>query len=162
GTRANSTTGRSSRHTCPGCRHLMPRFTIRADRPVPGRVGTVAGAVVTIIGGDRGLRRPRGRRMIYRVLGRTGIRISALSFGAGRVSGLMTDADADARRATVARAIEVGVNWFDTAPGYGQGRSEANLGQALAEVRAVDKVHLATKVRLPADALGRIGEYVCR
>jgi L-galactose dehydrogenase/L-glyceraldehyde 3-phosphate reductase len=52
------------------------------------------------------------------------------------------------------------VNWFDTAPGYGQGKSEANLGRVLAELGAAEQVHVATKVRVPPDAFGRVGEYV--
>ena len=55
--------------------------------------------------------------MIVRTLGRTGLRVSAVSFGAGPVSGLMTGTDADLQHATVARAIERGINWFDTAAG---------------------------------------------
>jgi aryl-alcohol dehydrogenase-like predicted oxidoreductase len=72
----------------------------------------------------------------------------------------MTGTDADAQRATVARAIEAGVNWFDTAPGYGQGRSEGNLGRVLAELGAAERVHVATKVRVPPEGLDRIGECV--
>lgn len=97
--------------------------------------------------------------MIYRTLGRTGLRVSAIAFGAGPVSGLMTGSDSDAQLATVAKAIEVGINWFDTAPGYGQGQSEANLGRVLAELRAKE-IHLATKVRVPPDAIDSAAEYV--
>lgn len=89
--------------------------------------------------------------MQYHILGRTGLRVSVVAFGAGPVSGLMTGADADAQRATVAAAVAAGVNWFDTAPGYGQGQSEANLGRVLAELGAGDSVHVATKVRVPLD-----------
>jgi aryl-alcohol dehydrogenase-like predicted oxidoreductase len=98
--------------------------------------------------------------MNYRELGRTGIRVSVVSFGAGPVSGLMTGADEDAQHAAVARAIQAGINWFDTAPGYGQGQSEANLGRVLEELRAT--VHLATKVRVPPDALADISGFVRR
>ena len=100
--------------------------------------------------------------MIYRTLGRTGVRVSAVAFGAGPVSGLMTGTDHAAQRATVGRALAAGVNWFDTAPGYGQGQSEASLGRALAELGAGAGVHIATKVRVPPDALGHIGDYVRR
>jgi aryl-alcohol dehydrogenase-like predicted oxidoreductase len=97
--------------------------------------------------------------VIHRTLGRTGIRVSAISFGAGPVSGLMTGDDRDAQLGTVARAIAVGINWFDTAAGYGDGRSETNLGRVLAELRA-DQVHIATKVRIPPEALDSIEVYV--
>jgi aryl-alcohol dehydrogenase-like predicted oxidoreductase len=97
--------------------------------------------------------------VIDRTLGRTGIRVSAISFGAGPVSGLMTGDDRDAQLATVARAIAIGINWFDTAAGYGDGRSETNLGRVLAELRA-DQVNVATKVRIPPEALDNIEDYV--
>lgn len=54
---------------------------------------------------------------------------------------------------TLARALELGIDWFDTAAGYGQGTSERNLGAALRRLDAVDRVDLATKVRLEHDDL---------
>ncbi len=98
--------------------------------------------------------------MNRRVLGRTGVAVSAVAFGAGPVSGLMTGDDAALQRATVARAIECGVSWFDTAAGYGDGRSEANLGRVLAELGA--DVHVATKVRVPLDRLDDPAEAVAQ
>jgi aryl-alcohol dehydrogenase-like predicted oxidoreductase len=99
--------------------------------------------------------------VIQRTLGRTGIRVSAIAFGAGPVSGLMTGSDAVAQRDTVARAIELGINWFDTAAGYGEGRSEENLGRVLAELPA-ENVHVATKVRVPLDSPERICNAIRR
>jgi len=89
--------------------------------------------------------------MRYRTLGRTGLRVSAVAFGAGPVSGLMTGDDRAAQTAALRRAVELGINWIDTAPGYGQGRSESNLGRNLAEINARESVHVATKVRLTPD-----------
>lgn len=90
--------------------------------------------------------------MEYRPLGQTGVRLSAVSFGAGPVPALMTGPDADRQLETVHAALQAGINGFDTAAGYGQGRSEAGLGAALAGLGASRDVHLATKVRLqPAD-----------
>lgn len=87
--------------------------------------------------------------MKYRTLGATGLTVSEVSFGAGPVSGLLTDGNYDERRAVVSRAIELGVNWFDTAAGYGAGKSEANLGEALAILESTSRpIHIATKVRL--------------
>lgn len=98
--------------------------------------------------------------MNYRPLGGTGIRISEVSFGAGPVPALLTrDKDAETQAATVRRAIESGINWFDTAATYGDGRSESSLGAALAELRAGD-VHIATKVRLSPDKLDDISSCV--
>jgi aryl-alcohol dehydrogenase-like predicted oxidoreductase len=97
-----------------------------------------------------------------RVLGRTGLRVSVVAFGAGPVSGLMTGDDAALQQATVARAIALGVNWFDTAAGYGDGRSEANLGRVLTELGVADRVNVATKVRIPADQLDDPAEAIAR
>jgi aryl-alcohol dehydrogenase-like predicted oxidoreductase len=100
--------------------------------------------------------------MIYRTLGRTGIRVSAVAFGAGPVSGLMTGTDHAAQLATVQRAIDAGINWFDTAPGYGSGESEGHLGRVLAELGVGGRIHVATKVRVPPEALDHSDEYVER
>jgi aryl-alcohol dehydrogenase-like predicted oxidoreductase len=73
--------------------------------------------------------------MLYRPLGKTGINVSVVSFGAGPVSALMTSAEKrDEQRRVVRRAIELGINWFDTAATYGEGRSEESLGRVLGEV----------------------------
>ncbi len=100
--------------------------------------------------------------MQYRTLGRTGIKVSAISFGAGPVSGLMTGSDATAQHDVVASAIEAGINWFDTAPGYGAGSSEANLGRALSEIKPAKTIHIATKVRIPLGSTEPIGDFVRR
>ena len=90
--------------------------------------------------------------MLYRPLGKTGIEISAISFGAGPVSSLMVGDDADRQRHVIEAALNRGVNWFDTAATYGAGQSERNLGRVLTELRAASRVYVATKVRLmPAD-----------
>src|SRR4029078_6796728 len=89
-------------------------------------------------------RRAGEAEMEYRTLGRTGLRVSAVAFGAGPVSGLMTGDDHAAQRATVERAVTRGVNWIDTAPGYGQGKSEANLGRVLADFDAEEDLYVAT------------------
>ena len=57
--------------------------------------------------------------MEMRVFGRTGMRLSVLGFGCGAVGGLMVRGDALEQERTVARAIAVGVNYFDTAVQYG-------------------------------------------
>jgi aryl-alcohol dehydrogenase-like predicted oxidoreductase len=101
--------------------------------------------------------------MEYRVLGQTRLQVSAIGFGAGPVAGLMTDADAVAAQlATVQAALDAGVNWLDTAPGYGDGASEQQLGRTLAELGARDRVHVATKVRLLPEELGDIPGAVRR
>lgn len=97
----------------------------------------------------------------YRLLGNTGIQVSVVSFGAGPVAGLMTSPERrEDQLRTIARATELGVNWFDTAATYGEGRSEECLGRALAELNLAGKVHIATKVRLPPDRLHDIPAYI--
>ena len=86
--------------------------------------------------------------MRFRQLGKTGISISTIAFGAGPVSGLLTSTDRARQRAVLSRAISLGVNWIDTAATYGNGQSEASLGEALAELDSERAIHLATKVRV--------------
>lgn len=86
--------------------------------------------------------------MKLRPLGNTGLSVSEVSFGAGPVSGLMTGDSFERQRVVVARAVELGVNWFDTAAGYGAGRSEENLGRVLESLAPPQPLHVATKVRL--------------
>lgn len=95
-----------------------------------------------------------------RPLGLAGLRISEISFGAGPVAALMTNNGRDAQRKAIQRALEVGINWFDTAATYGDGQSELNLAVALRELGAADKVHIATKVRLTEPQLENVGEAV--
>ncbi len=87
-------------------------------------------------------------RIEARDLGKTGLRVSALGFGCGNVGGLMIRGSVAERERAVARAVELGVNYFDTAPSYGDGQSELNLGTALKAVRA--PVYVGTKFRLDA------------
>jgi aryl-alcohol dehydrogenase-like predicted oxidoreductase len=93
-----------------------------------------------------------------RPLGRTGLRVSALGFGCGAIGGLFVRGDAAMQRQALEEAIAAGVTYFDTAPSYGDGKSEENLGRALAETRA--GVVVGTKVRLDqgdlADVSGSI------
>jgi aryl-alcohol dehydrogenase-like predicted oxidoreductase len=54
--------------------------------------------------------------MEYRDLGRTGLRVSMLGFGCGNVGGLIIRGAHQDRVRAVARAMEAGINYFDTAP----------------------------------------------
>ena len=99
--------------------------------------------------------------MEMRVFGRSGMQISLLGFGCGAVGGLMVrGAPADQERA-IARALEAGVNYFDTAVQYGDGESEKNLGRALQKLKPANAI-VGTKVRLPSADLGRIGDTVAK
>lgn len=91
-----------------------------------------------------------------RTLGSTDIAVSAVAFGAGPVSQLLTGDRHDLQRDTIRRAVELGVNWFDTAATYGEGRSEENLGRCLAELDLRSRVRVATKIRIMPDRLDDI------
>jgi aryl-alcohol dehydrogenase-like predicted oxidoreductase len=91
--------------------------------------------------------------MQFRRLGKTGIQISEISFGAGPISTLMVGDDHDRQLAVIDRAMQVGINWFDTAATYGAGQSERSLGSVFEELGAGGQVHLATKVRLLPEEL---------
>lgn len=96
------------------------------------------------------------------MLGSTGLRVSRLAFGAGPIPATMLSDDAGAQRALVRTALDEGINWIDTAAGYGDGRSEQRIGQALAELGRADEVHVATKVRLSSADLKDVRGSVLR
>jgi L-galactose dehydrogenase len=82
--------------------------------------------------------------MQYRPLGRTGLRVSAVSLGGvafGDMYGQLRPGEADA---CVRKAIDLGVNLIDTSPYYGQTRSESVLGEILA-AGLRDKIYLCSK-----------------
>jgi aryl-alcohol dehydrogenase-like predicted oxidoreductase len=87
--------------------------------------------------------------MNYRALGKTGLVVSEIGFGAwgigGRTSGTTSYGETDDRTslAALARALDCGVTFFDTSAAYGDGHSEALIGQAFAGRR--DRVVIATK-----------------
>ena len=91
--------------------------------------------------------------MEQRHLGKTGLIVSALGYGAGSVGGLFVRGDPAEQHRAVARALDAGITYFDTAPSYGDGRSEENLGRVLRELDARDRVVVGTKVRLQPDDL---------
>jgi aryl-alcohol dehydrogenase-like predicted oxidoreductase len=96
--------------------------------------------------------------MEMRTFGRTGLRVSTLGFGCGAVGGLMVRGAPEDQERAVARALEAGVNYFDTAAMYGNGESEKNLGRVLAKLKP--DVVVGTKVRIPSADFGRIGVAV--
>jgi aryl-alcohol dehydrogenase-like predicted oxidoreductase len=82
--------------------------------------------------------------MNYRVLGRTGWKVSEVSFGAWAIGGAWGDvSDADAM-AALHQAVDSGINFLDTADVYGQGRSERHIAQLKKERK--EEIVVATKV----------------
>ena len=96
--------------------------------------------------------------MERRILGKTGVEVAALGFGCGAVGGLMVRGTAADQERAVARALALGINYFDTAPIYGNGESEKNLGRVLKTLRP--SVVVGTKVRIPDEARGRAAQAV--
>src|ERR1700690_168455 len=94
--------------------------------------------------------------MIYRQLGGSGLDISVLGYGAWGIGGSMwIGADDDESLTALRRAIELGVNFIDTAAGYGGGHSEHLVGTVVRE--SAETVHVSTKIppknmRWPAPA----------
>jgi L-galactose dehydrogenase/L-glyceraldehyde 3-phosphate reductase len=97
--------------------------------------------------------------MQMRKFGRTGMQVSVLGFGCGAVGGLMVRGNARDQERTIARAIDTGVNYFDTAVQYGNGESEKNLGRILQTLKPANAI-VGTKVRLPSSDFGRIADAV--
>ena len=102
----------------------------------------------------------KDRHMEMRVFGRTGLRVSIFGFGCGAVGGLMVSGTPEDQERAVARALEAGVNYFDTAAMYGNGESEKNLGRVLAKLKP--NVIVGTKVRIRSADFGRIGAAVAK
>jgi aryl-alcohol dehydrogenase-like predicted oxidoreductase len=99
--------------------------------------------------------------MEMRMFGRTGLQLSGLGFGCGAVGGLMVRGDPLDQERAVARAISVGVNYFDTAVQYGNGESEKNLGRVLQKLKPAN-AFVGTKVRVPSADFNRIASAVTK
>ena len=92
--------------------------------------------------------------MQYRELGRTGWKVSEISFGAWAIGGAWGDVDDKESLAALNRAIELGVNFIDTADVYGDGRSERLVAQVVRD-HPGQRIYVATKAgrRLPAQTV---------
>lgn len=85
--------------------------------------------------------------MEYTVLGKTGLKVSRIGLGTWQFSEAWGVTRYEDAKAIVAKALELGINLFDTAMVYGRGMSEEFLGRALRELGAKrDEVVVATKI----------------
>ncbi len=82
--------------------------------------------------------------MQYRDLGRTGWKVSEISFGAWAIGAAWGEVDDRESLAALHRAVDLGVNFIDTADVYGVGRSERLVGQVKRE--RSETIHVATKM----------------
>lgn len=83
--------------------------------------------------------------MEYREIGRTGMKVSALSFGASSLGSVFRDTKESEAIAAVHTAVEMGMNFIDVSPYYGHYKAETVLGKALREIPR-DNYYLSTKV----------------
>lgn len=82
--------------------------------------------------------------MQYRELGRTGWKVSTISFGAWAIGGQWGSVEDRESLAALHRAVDLGVNFFDTADVYGDGRSESLLAQLKKDRK--EEIYIATKI----------------
>ena len=94
-----------------------------------------------------------------RPFGPDGTPVSLLGFGCGAVGGLMVRGAAADQERAVARALEAGINYFDTAVQYGDGASERHLGGILRKLGANEAL-VGTKVRVQPAEFGGIAAAV--
>ena len=85
--------------------------------------------------------------MNYRYFGNKGFKISEIVFGAGAVGGLIIKKNHETRLEAFSEALNLGINWIDTAPAYGDGLSEQHLGELLPnfsdhEIRVSSKIQI--------------------
>jgi len=85
------------------------------------------------------------RKMEYIPLGKTGISLSKVSIGGATLASFFGELDEPGAIRTIQQAIRSGINYVDTAPWYGQGKSEEILGKALKDVPR-EAYYIATKI----------------
>ena len=90
----------------------------------------------------------------------TDLTLSEIGFGCGGNAGLMVGGSAREQEFAVGGALDFGINYFDNAPDYGDGRAEEALGRALKTLRK--RPFVTSKVEVRADDLGDIGGHVLR
>lgn len=83
--------------------------------------------------------------MKYREIGKTGMKVSQLGFGASSLGGVFRNIDEGSAKEAVHTAVDGGINFIDVSPYYGHYKAETVLGKALREIPR-EKYYLSTKV----------------
>ena len=96
--------------------------------------------------------------MKYRTLGRTGVEVSELVFSCAETAGMMIPGNYETAFKAVKRALEAGINWFDTSPSETDGEGEEVLGRILKELDA--RPYLSAKVAIDPGAEEDISSQV--
>ena len=99
--------------------------------------------------------------MQYRTIPGTDLRVSAIGFGCGGNAELMVRGTPAEQARAVARALDLGITYFDNAPDYGDGAAEEALGAALHQVADAPAV-VTTKVEVRRDDLTDVAGHVVR
>lgn len=105
--------------------------------------------------------------MQFRTLGPSGLNISVIGLGTWAIGGGdwkfgWGDQDESSAIAAIVRAVELGINWIDTAAIYGEGRSEILVAKAMESIPAADRPIIATKCGRVALGNGEIGKCLSR
>ena len=105
--------------------------------------------------------------MLFRTLGNTDLRLSVIGLGSWAIGGGdwkfgWGDQDDDEAIACIRKAVELGINWIDTAAVYGFGKSEALVGKALSGIPDADRPIIATKCGRTNVGGGEIGKSLKR
>lgn len=96
--------------------------------------------------------------MEYRELGKTGMNVSILSFGASSLGGVFHKIDENQGIDTVLEAIDLGINLIDVSPYYGFTKAEKVLGKALKQIPR-DKYYLSSKIGRYGSNGGKTWDY---
>jgi len=98
--------------------------------------------------------------MEYNALGRTGLDVSRVGFGGGGIGEVWGATTRGEAVRAVHRALDLGINYFDVAPAYGDGKAEEALGTALQG--RTENVIIGTKVRISAEDIENVAGAVKR